>query len=298
MLIFFFFIFLLNFKNSIRYLAKSLQKIRITGFDRSIHVRGSLDNMAQGGNSGLLKGDGSLNLSSDKAIPIKVIKDENNEEDNYDNFHFLEKLELAEFQKTLHSTDLKDIAYVFSRLTPSYIKSYFLTYPQDMPPILKAFLEPHRLSRAKVEELRNQLYSTCADVCDSGIFTFNGLNSLIDIMNSLPIKQALIILDQLKDTNPKFLEFVKKKVFLPDNIPNLTDNTIKTIIRSIDHNSVVNFLASTTEDMRKRFFQNMTGRSNIIFKEDILMLGELAESEKETYIETMVYQIRKILYQV
>lgn len=111
----------------------------------------------------------------------------------------------------------------------------------------------------------------------------------------MPAKNAKFLSDQVFAISPRVGDDIRRSIFLHEDIIKLENDIIKGIIKSIHHQLLVRFLASTDKDVREKFLLNLTKRAAAIIEEDIEMIGELTQQEKDLAINEMVNTIRVVL---
>ena len=290
-IIFFMLLFLINFRAGIRFLAVSLRNINIKGFDKALHIKGGI-----GGSGGGGIANANLQFSQEKPLPVEIVqKEEEDAKDKKLNFHFVENLSLSNFSKLIAGESNEDIAFLIANLSPEYVQKYITQYPLDSKIVIRSMLNVMQRSKAEIEELRDRLYEKYESLFEEERYTFDGKKALIKIINSLPSKNSEELYREIHSLNPRMAEDIRINIFLIEDILKLDNDVIKAIIKSIHHNLLVTFLASTEDKIREKFTINLTKRAALILEEDIELLGNLSQDEKEKAIDEMLATIRMIL---
>jgi len=123
----------------------------------------------------------------------------------------------------------------------------------------------------------------------------DGTQILANLINMLPYDKSSEFFDNLKSTDIDLAAEIKDKILLLEDIIKLDDNIIKGIIFNIDHAQLALFLASVDDDIKEKFFRNMSVRSQDILKEDLDNLGELSAEEKFKAVNDVLKSIRTLL---
>ena len=288
---FFALLFIINFRAGIRFLAVSLRNVNIKGFDKALHIKGGVS----GGGSGGIT-NANLQFSPKKPLPIEIIqKDEEDPKDKKLNFHFVENLSLSNFSKLLTGESHEDIAFMLANLSPDYVQKYFTQFPLDSKIAIRSMLNVMQRSKSEIEELRDRLYEKYEALYEEERYTYDGKKALIKIINSLPAKNSDELYREIHSLNPRVAEDIRINIFLLEDILKLDNDIIKAIIKSIHHNLLVSFLASSEENIRDKFTINLTKRAALILEEDIELLGNLSQDEKDKATDEMLMTIRMIL---
>jgi len=123
----------------------------------------------------------------------------------------------------------------------------------------------------------------------------DGTQILANLINMLPYDKSSEFFDNLKSTDIDLAAEIKDKILLLEDIIKLDDNIIKGIIFNIDHAQLALFLASVDDDIKEKFFRNMSVRSQDILKEDLDNLGELSAEEQFKAVNDVLKSIRTLL---
>ena len=264
--------------------------MNIKGFDKALHIKGGVS----GGGGGIA--NANLQFSPTKPLPIEIIqKEEEDPKDKKLNFHFVENLSLSNFSKLLAGESHEDIAFMLANLSPEYVQKYITQYPLDSKIVIRSMLNVMQRSKSEIEELRDRLFEKYEALYEEERYTFDGKKALIKIINSLPAKNSEELYHEIHSLNPRVAEDIRINIFLLEDILKMDNDIIKAIIKSIHHNLLVSFLASSEENIKDKFTINLTKRAALILEEDIELLGNLSQDEKDKAIDEMLMTIRMIL---
>jgi len=283
-------VFLLIFSSGIRRLSDSMRNINISGLENALRFKGKMDSS----NQGLGGRTSKLETGNKEPLPIKIVADKK-EKDDFLNFDFLEKLSINTFFKITKHEKLEDMAFVLSKLSRSYVREIFKNYKDDMSKLINAMLHQNEMNKKRAKELHDRLFEMHKKYLEEESIKFNGVNSLINIINNLSAKGSSEFYRKIREVNEKTALELRSKIFLPEDILKLSDEILEELTFSIDHELLVRFLASVSEDIKEKFFSVLTGRAAAIYREDIGLVSELSDAEKENSINETLMIIRKLL---
>jgi len=149
---------------------------------------------------------------------------------------------------------------------------------------------PKELVRDIEETLEKELADTQGE---SGI-SFDGMVSVVDILKGLEKEVARPILEQLRDKDEQLFTQVDRLLLIFDDLNELSDRDIQTILKHISSDDLVKSLKGTTEDVAERFFGNMSQRAAEIMREDMEVMGPMKLADVEDAQQTVLKVIRKL----
>ena len=281
-------LFSLMIRSGFNKLSSSMQSLKVTGFEKALHVKGSL----AGESGGTMKSAASLIASQTKPLPIRVVNEK--EEDNLD-FHFLEELSMQNFFKLLEKEKPENIAFLLSNLNIDYVQEFLHTWKGDMKPIIKVMLSNLQKPKNEIENIRKKLNERYKKFLEDEKISFDGKETLINVINMLPTDDSKKLFAQVDSINAKTAKTIREKVFLFSDIYNLKEVQIENVVMNVEHNLLVSFLASVENDIKEKFLSSLTSRGATIIQEDLDFLGEISQKEQEQIRYEMLINIRKIL---
>jgi len=180
-------------------------------------------------------------------------------------------------------------------LDASYSSKIIEAMKEDSRKIIEVLTANNPRSQKTVKEFRNKLYERYSKFKEDRDYKIEGSETLISLINNLPAASSANLYEQVKKSSSKVAAQIRKHIFLLNDIIELSDDVIKALMKTMNHDLLIKFLAHNENRFRERFFKNMTKRSISILLEDIEMHSDYGESEKEESTNEMLMTIRKIL---
>ncbi len=274
-------IFIFVFNSKIKKLSEAMRTVNISGFDKAIRIIGNLQNQNANNKSTDILGKGP--------IPIKIM-DKKEEEDN--SFNFLESLSINDF---LQLVEKKNLAFVLTLLSADFTNNFFVEIKEDSSSIIKEMLSISGKTKDDISKLRNNLFKKYLEFIEKKKFAVDGKDTLIGIINKLPVNKADEMFAKLRKIDKKIAIEIREKIFLFEDILKLKNEMISQIISSVNRNLLVSFLASTDASTKAIFMDNMPNRLQSIIQEDLEVFATLEKTEKERSVNLMFSEIRNIL---
>ena len=235
-----------------------------------------------------------LEESRRKPLQIQILPEEEQKTENND-FSFLENLSPQSFKKFISDEKPDNIAFIFSAISPEYAQKFIDIFPDSFEQILKAFSSHPKKTRSEIENLRKKLLEKYEEFLKNEKIELNEAEILANLINMLPYDKSSEFFDNLKSFDIDLAAAIKDKILLLEDLIKLDDDIIKGIIFNLNHNQLALFLASVEDDIREKFFRNMSTRSQEILKEDVDNLGELSAAEKSDAVNDVLKTIRSLL---
>ena len=285
-----FIIFLFIFNSGIRNISSAMRNINIAGLEKTLRFRGNVNTPfdVRGGNRA-----SKLETENQEPLPIKIVSEEE-EKDSLD-FSFLEKLSIENFFKITENEKLEDMTFVLSKLSRGYVREIFKNYSGDLNKLISAMINQNKMNKKRARELREKLFELHKKYLEEENIQFSGIEYLVNIINNLPAKDANEFYEKIKEVNEGTAAELRTRIFLLEDILKLSEEVMEELTFAIDHELLIRFLASVSEDIKEKFFNALTSRAAAIYREDMELLGELSDLEKENAINQTLMIIRKLL---
>jgi len=277
-----------NIRNGFRFLINSLDKQK------------AAPGQGFAGGSPLLSSSSQLDkvqIDQKKPLPITIITNNNSEDDKNENidFSFVEEVVPEKLVRFLRNESPSIIAQIIPQLPDEYGAEYFNQYISESQQIIKAILFPQVENFQPLSNIRKHLFNKVKMISSDEKNNLNGTATLTNIINKTSANTADRIIQMIGDIDMNKQRQIRNKVFLINDVLDLEDKIIEGLIRGVDQNQLVSFLASVDDKIRMKFYKNMTQRAVSIIQEDIEILGDLPPDEKMKSQQEILAMFRKVL---
>ncbi len=264
-----------NIKNGFQYLSRT---IAVTNKQKSEIVR-------RGGGYNQLQpispAAKNMNISNKKPLPITIIENNSNSNGHdFLNFDFVEEISPKQLAHLLVNEPFETLALVLPRLPVSYSSEFFNQKSADLTKIIERILNPSTEHLTSLPALKKDLKKKISIIKDENLLNVDGVDTLSKIINSTSPETAVKIFHHIGKVNRAKQEQIKRRIFLLEDIENLDDHIVEKLIRGVDHDLLVKFLASVNENLQRKFYKNMTQRAVAIIQEDIEIYGDISQQDK------------------
>ncbi len=203
--------------------------------------------------------------------------------------------------------DAKSVANLILNEHPQIIATILLHLPPlQASEILAEFTERTRidviLRITTLDGIQPLILSDLNDVL-SNLLTGNnkstkkplgGIRATASIMNFLNTEMESAIMEKLRDMDEKIADQINEEMFVFDNIIDIADRDIQTILLEIPSEGLIIALKGAKEDIKNKILKNMSERAAEMMLEDLNSKGPVRLSEVEKQQKEILMIIRRL----
>jgi len=224
--------------------------------------------------------------------------------------NFLDKVSDSLQQKPFGS-----LAHVDPRVIASFIKA---EHPQTVALIL-AHLEPEKSAQilsllpegiqadvvlriANLDRVPREMINEIESVLESELKTTGGMESqrlggldvVSELINNLDKNTETSIMEVIEENDPDLAENIKKLMFTFDDLIQVDDRGIQSILKEINNEDLLLALKTAAEEVKEKIFANMSQRAASMVKDDLESLGPVRLTDVEKAQQGIVKVVRKL----
>ncbi len=121
-----------------------------------------------------------------------------------------------------------------------------------------------------------------------------GPRAVADIFNRLGIKASKATLSSIEQIDEELASSIKDMMFTFEDIGGLDNNSIREVLKEVDKKDLMLALKSAPEDLKQKFFSNMSQRARETFEEEMQFLGAVKMKDVETAQRKVVEAVTKL----
>lgn len=121
-----------------------------------------------------------------------------------------------------------------------------------------------------------------------------GFEKASRLLNKMHHDANSSILGKLEETDREIVEKLRQRMLTFEGLANLDDRLLQTILRQISSDALTLALTTASDDLKRRFFANMSGRAAEMIRDDMQTLGPVGLSEVEAMQQTIVNTAMKL----
>lgn len=108
-----------------------------------------------------------------------------------------------------------------------------------------------------------------------------GVKSVADVINFLDGAMEEDVLEKIKDWDEELGDKIRDKMFVFENITEMDDRSVQTLLRDVTSEQLKLALKGTTETTKEKIFANMSKRAADLLREDIEVQGPVKVTDVE-----------------
>ena len=121
-----------------------------------------------------------------------------------------------------------------------------------------------------------------------------GVRAAAEILNLMATSQESSAIDSLRNHSADLAQKVLDEMFLFENLADVDDRSIQTLLQNVDSNSLAIALKGASAPLLERFLRNMSQRASVLFREDMEARGPTRMSQIEAEQKTILQVVRRL----
>lgn len=121
-----------------------------------------------------------------------------------------------------------------------------------------------------------------------------GPRAVADIFNRLGAKASKGTLSHIEQIDEQLASSIKEMMFTFEDIISLDNNGIREILKAVDKKELMLALKSSPEDLKEKFFTNMSERARLAFEEEMQFLGAVKVKDVEGSQRKIVEAVQQL----
>ena len=187
------------------------------------------------------------------------------------------------------------IALIMSYLEPSQAAVIISGLPAVMQAeVAKRIAKMDRITPEILREVERVLERKLSTVMGQDFTLAGGIDAVVAIVNSADRATERNIMEYLEENDPELAEEIKKRLFVFEDIIRLDDRSLQRVLREVELKELGLALKGATEDLRNKFFKNMSNRAAEMLKEDMDFMGPVRVKDVEESQQKVVNAVRSL----
>ena len=124
--------------------------------------------------------------------------------------------------------------------------------------------------------------------------SLGGTKAAAEILNFLGGTAETAVLESIREHDAELAQKVIDKMFTFENVNDLDDRAIQTVLREVQSDSLIIALKGADQTVRERIFKNMSSRAAETMREDLESKGPVRLSEVENHQREILKIIRRL----
>ena len=150
------------------------------------------------------------------------------------------------------------------------------------------------ISPPVLRDLEESLAGELEAIMSGQVTEIGGPKAVAEILNHTGRTTEKSVLERLDAHDPELAEHVRNKMFVFDDIAQLTDREIQMILREVDSHDLAIALKGANEELKERVFANVSDRVGQMMKEEMDFAGPIRLSDVEEIQLKVVQTVRQL----
>jgi len=121
-----------------------------------------------------------------------------------------------------------------------------------------------------------------------------GVTSVAEILNAIDRATEEEIMADIEEESAQLAEEIKQLMFVFEDIMKIDDRGIREVLKEISNEDLTMSLKTAPEELREKFFKNLSERAGNMIREDLEIMGPVKLSEVESAQQNIVKQVRRL----
>jgi len=147
---------------------------------------------------------------------------------------------------------------------------------------------------AALKELNEALTRMLAGASTVKKAAMGGVRHAAEILNFVGAAAETAVLDNVREYDPDLAQKILDEMFVFENIMDIDDRGIQTLLREVQSDSLVVALKGAAPELREKIFKNMSQRAAEMLREDLEAKGPVRLSEVEAEQKEILKVVRRL----
>jgi flagellar motor switch protein FliG len=210
-------------------------------------------------------------------------------------FQTLEKANPQQLSKFILAEHPQTIALILAHLNPGAAAQVVTQLPDEMRADVL-------MRMASLEDISPEVIGRISAVIDQRLKTVGGpkreqhggVRAVAELFNRLDRSASQAALERIEAAAPDMAVAIRNLMFVFDDLRSVEDNGIREIVNRSDKKTLTVALKGASEEIRVRFFGNMSKRAGDLLREEMELMGAVRLRDVEKAQQEIVGIARKL----
>ncbi|MGI9536767.1 MAG: flagellar motor switch protein FliG [Desulfocapsaceae bacterium] len=189
----------------------------------------------------------------------------------------------------IHEEHPQTIALILSTQSSDYASEVISCLPEEsQADIVYRIAKLEYVSVEILDTLEKYLEEEIGKMVHDTQKEIAGFDRAVELLSRMKHNLNTSIIGQLEDTDSDLAQRIKKKMFTFEALAELDDRILQSILRRINNESLALALKTSSDELKQRFFSNMSSRAAEMIRDDLETLGPIRLTEVEAMQQSIV----------
>jgi flagellar motor switch protein FliG len=210
-------------------------------------------------------------------------------------FTTLAKSDPQQLSKFILAEQPQTIALILAHLDSTHAAQLLSLLPETLRvDVLSRMASLDEISPEVVTRISTVIEQRLKSLGTSSHESYGGVRAVAELLNRLDRTISQPVIESLEGQNPELAVSIRNLMFVFDDLMKVEDTALREIVQRADRKVLTVALKGTTDEMRNRFFQNMSKRAADMLREEMDVLGAIRLREVEKAQHEIVSIARKL----
>ncbi len=210
-------------------------------------------------------------------------------------FRDLEQVSPRLLSQILRNEHPQTLALIMGHLNPDQAANLLTSLP--------AGVRAEVLTRlAKLESVPEDMLMEVDKVLTSQLIAMGGkegkkvggVQSVAEILNAVDRATEEEVLSEIEEESAQMAEDIRNLMFVFEDCRNIDDKGVRELLKEISNEVLTLALRGASEDLREKFFKNMSERAGSMIREELEFMGPTKISDVEAAQQNIVKIVRRL----
>ncbi len=210
-------------------------------------------------------------------------------------FQKLSSLEPKVIVNFLRNEHPQTIAVILAHLEPELSAQVLEELPERMQPdVMMRIANLEKISPEIVAEIDKVLEDELFSVEMSDATKVGGAEKVAEILNSVDRNLEESLLEEIETSSETLAEEIRKLMFKFEDLLGVDDSAIVAILKEISTEELKLALKAASDELRDKFFGNMSERAAMMLKEDLEVMGPVRLKDVEQAQQAIIKVAKRL----
>ncbi|MDR0653023.1 MAG: flagellar motor switch protein FliG, partial [Synergistaceae bacterium] len=210
-------------------------------------------------------------------------------------FDFVRHTDPQQLLSFIQNEHPQTIALILSYLSPEQSALVLGGLPPSSQwDVTRRIAKMDRITPEVLREVERVLERKLSTVMGQDFTIAGGIDAVVNLINRVDRGTERNIIEALEEQDPELAEEIKKRLFMFDDIGGMDDRSLQRVLREVDLKDLGLALKGASEDLRQKFFKNMSKRAADMLKEDMDFMGPVRVRMVEEAQQKIVNVVRSL----
>lgn len=121
-----------------------------------------------------------------------------------------------------------------------------------------------------------------------------GVAAVAEILNAVDRQTEEEVLSEIEEESAQMAEEIRNLMFVFEDIKAIDDRSIRELLKEISNDELTLALKGASEDLKGKFFKNLSERAATMIKEDLEIMGPVRLADVENAQQAVVKVVRRM----